>query len=58
MHCAEICYLFRTQKPVSPGNACVFILARRDGALSYFYIDAPIERKKGMNENNINKSRR
>lgn len=20
MHCAEICYLFRTQKPVSPGN--------------------------------------
>lgn len=25
----------------------VFILARRDGALSYFYIDAPIERKKG-----------
>lgn len=47
MHCAEICYLFRTQKPVSPGNACVFILARRDGALSYFYIDAPIERKKG-----------
>lgn len=25
----------------------VFILAWRDGALSYFYIDAPIERKKG-----------
>lgn len=25
----------------------MFILARRDGALSYFYIDAPIERKKG-----------
>lgn len=48
MHCAEICYLFRTQKPVSPGNMLrVFILARRDGALSYFYIDAPIERKKG-----------
>lgn len=50
MHCAEICYLFRTQKPVSPGNACVFILARRDGALSYFYIDAPIEREKRGDE--------
>lgn len=50
MHCAEICYLFRTQKPVSPGNASVFILARRDGALSYFYIDAPIEREKRGDE--------
>lgn len=47
MHCAEICYLFRTQKPVHQVMLRVFILARRDGALSYFYIDAPIERKKG-----------
>lgn len=28
----------------------VFILARRDGALSYFYIDAPIEREKRGDE--------
>lgn len=50
MHCAEICYLFRTQKPVSPGNAsCVHF--SETGRCAELFLH-------GMNENNINKSRR
>lgn len=48
MHCAEICYLFRTQKPVSPGNAsCVHFSETGRCAELFLHWCSDRKRKKG-----------